>query len=71
MKYGYCVQCRDSWSGKTGDFVFESSDGSRELRKTISPVFDSLAQLFPWMRENGFERDNSNGSGPFDLRKVK
>jgi hypothetical protein len=41
------VQCKDE-HGETGDFI--SQDGKR-----VSPLFTSLADLFPWMKQNGWQ----------------
>ena len=48
MRFFKYVQCRDNVSGKTGTFIGDS-DGN-----AVSPVMDSLAELFPWMQANGF-----------------
>lgn len=56
-QYCIAVQCRDIASGTVGSFLHAGD------RRTISPVFGSLAQLYPWMRANGFDSDNSRPWG--------
>lgn len=43
-----CVQCKAA-SGELGTFI---ADANRNL---VSPIFDGLAGLLPWMNQNGFE----------------
>lgn len=49
MEYFHSIQCRDRTTGKTGDFIHNGDFIS------ISPVFDSLIQLYSWMRHHGWE----------------
>ena len=49
MEYFHCIQCRDRTTGKTGDFVHNGDFIA------ISPVCDSLIQLYSWMRHHGWE----------------
>jgi len=42
----YCIQCKDKRTGKIGDFVHNGDFYS------VSPVFDSLMDLFAWAKEN-------------------
>jgi hypothetical protein len=51
MEYRVNVQCTDRLSGKTGTFLADTEHSAQ------SPVFSSLAELFPWMRANGFKLD--------------
>ena len=60
MEASYCIACRDKKSGKVGSFITNSETG-----ETISPVFDSCAWLFMWMKENGWET-----FGMWGVRKV-
>lgn len=53
MNAHYCVQCK-SIDGKTGSFVFTGS--LAEGRTPISPVFPSLAELYPWMQSHGWSQ---------------
>ena len=46
------VQCPDPETGKNADFIAGFEDG-REKR--VSPLFGSLADLYPWMKRNGFK----------------
>lgn len=43
----HTVQCKDVVSGKTGDFIHTGD------RRAISPVFESLQDMYAWMRERG------------------
>jgi hypothetical protein len=52
-QYSLAVQCRDVDSGTVGTFLPAGDD------RAIAPVFGSLEQLYPWMRCNGFESDDS------------
>lgn len=58
MEYHMSVQC-NTIDGATGDFIHDDENPTVPL----SPVFDSLAKLFPWIRENGWKleeyRDNN------------
>ena len=49
MEYFHSIQCRDRTTGKTGDFVHNGNFIA------ISPIFDSLIQLYSWMRHHGWE----------------
>jgi hypothetical protein len=54
------VQCKESVSGNVGTFL--TRQAGKEDRKAISPVFKDLAELFPWMRRNGWAlAENVNG----------
>lgn len=55
----YCVQCKDS-NGVLGDFVFEEIDGKWVA---ISPIFQSLQDLFIWMKLNHWETYNYDEDG--------
>lgn len=46
------VQCTESKTGKIGSFITKGRS-----REAISPIFDGLYGLFPWMRENGWKSD--------------
>ena len=47
-EYRYCCQCTEAVSGKRGCFVFAGGF------QAISPIFESLAELLPWMEKNGY-----------------
>lgn len=45
------VQCANS-AGETGTFLFNyNAAGARYM---LSPLFDSLAGLYPWLDQNGW-----------------
>jgi len=46
------IQCKAP-CGKVGDFLF--SGVSPKTGTLRSPVFESLADLYPWIKKNGFE----------------
>lgn len=46
----YCVQCTERTTGVVGDFVYHPSNPM----VAISPIFQSLADLYPWMAKNGW-----------------
>lgn len=62
---GYCVQCREAVTGKVGDFVYLR--GVCVPKVAISPVFQSLADLYPWMKANGWQH---MAGTPFDCVKI-
>jgi len=47
----YCIQCQDSKTGKTGDFLFMRDNP----KVAISPVFESVYHLLSWMKQNEWE----------------
>ena len=53
MQAYICCQC-ETVTGETGSFL---SSGKGECGRwvVVSPVFGSLADLYPWMRANGWE----------------
>jgi hypothetical protein len=51
--YAYCIQCKDTASGRLGSFMYSN----REPFKAISPVFQSYAELHMWMVSHGYETD--------------
>ena len=58
QEYTIRVQCNDAASGETGSYIAEKT-----TKAAMSPVFPSLAELFPWMRANGWKQDEYvNGS---------
>lgn len=51
----YCVQCVDKASGETGSFGYDVERYQRgEGYHAISPIFESLAEFFPWAKLNGY-----------------
>jgi hypothetical protein len=57
----YCIQCRDTISGKTGCFTYDefeylSSDKPLQF-KALSPVFNNIVLLFAWAKANSIELD--------------
>ncbi len=65
--FSYCIQCKDKISGQTGDFVFSEN----KPFEAISPVFNHLQDLFPWINQNGFKQETyfENKYTPFRLIK--
>lgn len=60
------VQCRTD-AGEVGTFL---TDGKgKGDRRPISPVCDSLHDLWPWMRANGWTLDERDG-GTFTPWRV-
>lgn len=45
------IQCRAD-NGKVGSFLITGAD------RRVSPVFDSLTELYTWARENGWKSDS-------------
>lgn len=63
----YCTQCMDQNSGQTGCFGYDPAQGNTAGSfHAITPVFSSLAEFFPWCRENGIALDHSNRVGLLD-----
>ena len=54
MKYSLYVQCKTK-DGITGDFI------ALDDKIPVSPVFESLIGIFPWMRANGWSLTNKSG----------
>lgn len=53
IEYRTTVQCQDPETGKTGCWAF-TGDDHRKTGTRISPVFADLADLFRWLKVNGF-----------------
>lgn len=51
MEAYVCVQCRTD-AGQVGTFLSSGKEVGGWV--AISPVFDSLVELYPWMRANGW-----------------
>ena len=49
MRAVLCIQCTCKQTGVVGSFLRDEETGD-----TLSPVFDNLAELFPWMTRNGW-----------------
>lgn len=62
MKYFSAIQCRDAETGKVGTFIRDSN------KVRLTPVFDGLYELYPWMHQNGW-RDKPNGE-PWEVEKA-
>lgn len=58
VDYRMSVQCKEPTTGETGCFIHDT-DGN-----TVSPLFKDLAELYPWMRENGWKTDEYPDSRP-------
>lgn len=54
QEYRISVQCTDTTTGETGDFIAGFENGRRIA---LSPIFQSLAELYPWMHKNGWKSD--------------
>lgn len=62
----YCIQCRDTRSGKTGDFFCEkNADGTF---RAVSPIFDHLGEFYAWAHANGYRSANQTTS---DLTMIR
>ena len=59
--YHINVQCTDPITGETGDFIAGFEDGKKTR---VSPLFNSLAYLYPWMHQNGWKSDEYIDLGP-------
>lgn len=64
-QYRVCVQCVDKVSGETGTFLGDTE------HHALSPLFDSLAGLLPWMRDNGWAMDEHVEGNFVPWRAVK
>jgi hypothetical protein len=60
------VQCTDSVTGKTGCFITPAGEHT-----AITPIFDSLAGLYPWIQANGWKSDEGYGAEFIPWRVVK
>jgi hypothetical protein len=49
-EYILCTQCVPDNGTTPKDFIAENG-----TRKPVSPLFDSLTELYIWMSENGWE----------------
>jgi hypothetical protein len=63
--YRINVQCTDAISGETGTFLADAH------HHALSPIFSSLAYLFPWMRDNGWKMDEYVDGQFIPWRAVK
>lgn len=63
-KMNVAIQCRDDRTGELGSFGFRTGrNTNRGIRfYSLTPVFNSLTELYPYMKENGIEPVH----GPFD-----
>jgi hypothetical protein len=52
MKAALAIQCHES-KGKLGSFLFDPT--WLPVRKAVSPVFDSLVDLYDWCRVNDWQ----------------
>jgi hypothetical protein len=48
------VQCTVPETGDTATFLSQYENGKE---RSISPAFPSLAELYPWMKRNGYASD--------------
>lgn len=55
-KYKMAIQCKAS-TGVTGSFLFAEKT-EEGLHIPVSPVFESVALLAPWMKANGYRPTN-------------
>lgn len=51
------IQCRPNGEGPPKDFLA----GDKGKHNPISPLFDHLQDLYPWLRENGWKPDEYEG----------
>ena len=56
--YNIYVQCTDKTTGVKGTFIGKDS-------AAVSPIFDSLFNLYPWMKENGWKSESWNKNRPW------
>ena len=54
------VQCVENATGKVGTFLSLKESG-KPSRTAISPVFAGLAELYAWMRRNGWRSAEWDG----------
>lgn len=64
--YKEAIQCTDSTSNKVGDFLFHKVEGKLVA---VSPVFDSLPDLYDWLRDSNFVLVVQNGLRPWYMDK--
>lgn len=57
------VRCTEAKTETVGTFIHHGD------RVAVSPIFDGLYQLLPWMKENGYFLDEYPG-GNFDPWRV-
>ncbi len=51
-------QCKDHTSGKVGSFGFDAAQADRDgFLTALTPVFDSLADFYPWAKKHGIVID--------------
>jgi hypothetical protein len=62
------VQCTESVTGITGDFLTQNK--GKADRQAISPIFNDLIGMFGWMRENGWNLAEGHGT-TFDPGRVE
>lgn len=65
--YLEAIQCTDSTSNKVGDFLFHKVEGNKLV--AASPVFDSLPDLFKWIKDSNFVLVLRNGLMPWYMDK--
>jgi len=64
MKYHIVVSCKTIRPGMYTTYI------SDEKGEPASPLLGSLFQLFPWMRENGWESNWDNGPWAVKRKEV-
>jgi hypothetical protein len=57
MEYRINVRCDDETTGNTGTFIAGAG-----THKAVTPIFLDLAELFPWMRLNGWKSEEYKGN---------
>jgi hypothetical protein len=66
MEYKMNVQCVEDATGVLGTFIAEAG-----THKAVTPIFRDLAELFPWMRENGWKSDEYIGNVFIPWRVIR
>lgn len=61
----YCIQCTDDRTGKTGDFAFTHGRyiNGKIRYYSLTPVFNSLVELFNYCKENNIILQHSINKG--------
>ena len=69
-EFTICVQCRARDQGD-GTFIAQRHSKTEAGWIPVSPVFDGLAELFPWMKKNGWIMEEHVGDKFIPWRVVK
>jgi hypothetical protein len=73
MKLFVAVQCREPKSETVATFLYETqhTGQSPALGKSLLPLFDSLWELLPWMRGNGYRLLPMGGGEPWQAERAE